>query len=160
MLERTKLYRISLNFHVIHGFHQFASSVRMSDHTLHFISSFISGWLAQIYSLLVSWTFPSIPYEYCDAYTLPLLCNSYSYFILSNSIHTLGYMFPVVYILPNSFTCRPFTSHMCEWIVNGLYHCQPLPSQFRFPTCSISSTRFESVWDFFGNVILEEGGQS
>ncbi len=87
------------------------SPLRSSN--LYFISYFISGWFAQIYSLLVSWTFPSIPYEYCDAYTLPLLCNSYS---PSNPTHTLSYMFPVVYILPNSFICRPFTSQC----VNGL----------------------------------------
>ena len=49
------------------------------------------------------------------------------FFLLSNPIHTSSYIFPVMYILPDSFTCKPFTSHMRERIVNRLYHCQPLP---------------------------------
>ncbi len=52
VLQQTKLYRISPNFRVMHGLHQFGSSVRMSDHTLHIdrptctlyhISS-VAGW--------------------------------------------------------------------------------------------------------------------
>ncbi len=43
-------------------------------------------------------------------------------------------MFPVVYILPNSFTCKPFTSRILEQIMNRLFHSQrlsPLSSDFR-----------------------------